>query len=177
MSSWLSLTNQSSMRLSAFLSVCTSACVPAITHIEVVPEAMLRALDVGCGDGLSTRELSHRFPHHLVHGIDRDPLAIRMARRNFPQGLFQRKDLFDLSSVRPEFHVIQMKNLVDDIDDVDGTIHRIRRLLRPKGVLILSEGRHADKLGIFYRSCSLSIGKCRECIINDEKTEFIFYKC
>jgi len=122
-------------------------------------------------------ELSERFPYHTIYGIDRDPGAILRARRNFPDGLFRRRDLFDLSSIRPGFHVIQMKNLMDDIHDVDGTIHRIRRSLRPKGVLILSEERSIEKLGIFYRSCSLSIGRCRKSIMNDKMTEFIFYKC
>lgn len=164
------------MRLSAFLSVCAAAS--SYTSVPLIlPEVAPIALDVGCGDGMSTRELAQKYPDHMIHGIDRDPVAIQKARRNFPGGVFTHKDLFDIPA-RPHFNIIQMKNVLNDIHDVEGTIHRIRRLLRPNGVFILSEEHAHDMntLGIFYRSCSLSMGCCRECTINDDKAEFVFKK-
>lgn len=166
------------MKLSAFLSVCAAASyTPVRMPLVVVPEVAPIALDVGCGDGLSTKELAEKYPNHLIHGIDRDPAAINKARHNFPGGIFRQKDLFDIST-RSRFNVIQMKNVIRDVDDVDGTIHRIRRLLRPNGVFILSEedANDMNTLSIFYRSCSSSIGSCRQCILNNDRAEFIFQK-
>ena len=46
--------------------------------LAALPHGCERALDVGCGEGTLTRELSRRVPH--VTGIDRDPAVIALAQ-------------------------------------------------------------------------------------------------
>lgn len=165
--------------MSTFLSACAAAACysPIYPRILSIPTKTLTALDVGCGNGLSTKELANRFPDYLIHGIDRNPAVIQKARKNFPGAIFYRKDLFEMPT-KSHFDIIQMKNMLHDIHDIDRTINRIRLHLRPNGVFILSEQHFNDMiaLSMICRSCSSAVGPCREFNINDNKAELIFHK-
>lgn len=52
--------------------------------LESVPPGCQRALDVGCGEGMLARQLTHSVPR--VVGIDRDAASIHLARRQDPRG-------------------------------------------------------------------------------------------
>ena len=52
--------------------------------LAAVPDGCRRALDVGCGEGLLTRELAVRVPE--VVGIDNDEPSIALAREQGPEG-------------------------------------------------------------------------------------------
>lgn len=47
--------------------------------LGAVPDGCRRSLDVGCGEGMLTRDLRRVVPH--VTGIDRDAASIDVARR------------------------------------------------------------------------------------------------
>jgi len=159
-------------------TVCSAYCAlmrPLDGGIRSAP-VVRTALDVGCGEGRSTIDLWKKHPDHVVLGIDRDATKIRRARMKYPNVLFRTADLMDLTS--GGFDIIQMRNVIHDVDDLEGAIARISHLLRPNGLFILSEEdtRDVHTLSRYYRSCSTSMGWCRQCIINDDRAEFIFQK-
>src|SRR5207244_7689249 len=51
-------------------------------YYPLVPAGCPRALDVGCGEGMLTRQLASRVPH--VVGIDEDAASIGLARDQDP---------------------------------------------------------------------------------------------
>lgn len=100
--------------------------------LDAVPARCTRALDVGCGEGILTRQLRLRVPE--VTGIDLDEPSLERARTHsadvgYVHGDFLTHDFepasFDLvASVATLHHV-----------DAEGALHRMRALLRPGGVL------------------------------------------
>ncbi len=57
--------------------------------IEVIKEISLKGeetcLDIGCGDGRITAEISKRLPHGSILGIDLSPSMIQLAQASFPK--------------------------------------------------------------------------------------------
>lgn len=136
------------------------------------------AVDIGCGNGRSTKQLSDRYPDHMVFGIDKDPIQIQKARDVFPNLSFKNTDFMDTNLFSPSsIDIIQMKNAIY-VFNPEETSFRIRKLLKPNGLFILSETDISDMniLGEFYRSCTMNMMHPQKCIINDNKTEFIFQK-
>lgn len=136
------------------------------------------AIDVGCGNGRSTKQLSRQYPDHLVFGIDKDPVKIRNAREKFPSLCFKNVDFMEADFFSPgSIDIIQMKDAVYMFDPNE-TSFQIYRLLKPNGLFILSEAEAYDMsiLGEFYKSCMMNMMQPQRCILNDVKTEFIFQK-
>ncbi|HEX6674375.1 MAG TPA: class I SAM-dependent methyltransferase [Actinomycetes bacterium] len=104
--------------------------------LDAVPDGCERALDVGCGEGIFTRELRQVVPH--VTAIDLHRPSIRLARQHDPAADIDylvgdfltypfRSALFDLVvSVAALHHM-----------DAAAALQRMRELLRPGGRLVV----------------------------------------
>jgi ubiquinone/menaquinone biosynthesis C-methylase UbiE len=105
------------------------------------PVAGLRVLDVACGHGRITRELSQRGAD--VAGIDISANLIRKAQeieQNEPLGIrYIRADVTapGLLSDR-QFDRVTCSFGLSDIDDLDGAIAAISAALRPRGCFVFS---------------------------------------
>jgi ubiquinone/menaquinone biosynthesis C-methylase UbiE len=102
--------------------------------LATVPHGCLRSLDVGCGEGMLTRDLREVVPH--VTGIDRDPASIELARRededieyvlgDFMTHPFEPASFDHIASIAALHHM-----------DATGALERMRRLLTPGGTLAI----------------------------------------
>lgn len=102
--------------------------------LDAVPRGCEKALDVGCGQGARTRQLSRLVPN--VTGIDRDQQSIEIARAHpgaadidyllgdFLATSFQPGSLDLVTSVASLHHM-----------DAEAALRRMSDLLRPGGVL------------------------------------------
>lgn len=119
-----------------------------------------RILDVGCGDGKITAEISSCLANGSVLGIDSSNVMIQRARNAFPPGehpnlSFQVLDFRDIDFVN-EFDVVFSNAALHWVKDQLSVLKRISASLKPHGRLILQQGgkgaeevfREADQLTI-----------------------------
>lgn len=93
-------------------------------------------LDVGCGEGYMTRELVRRGASH-GHGIDRASALIAAARRvEMPDVSFDEADVADLPFAPSSFDLVLANHLMNDLEDIEGPLSEITRVLRPGGRFI-----------------------------------------
>jgi SAM-dependent methyltransferase len=92
-----------------------------------------RVLDIGCGDGLFFERLA---AFGTVEGVEPDPLAVSA------NGVHRER-----IHVRPfdatfdpghRFRLIVMLDVLEHLDDADGALRHIRRLLAPDGTLVVT---------------------------------------
>ena len=109
--------------------------------------SVVRALDLGCGDGRLTAELEAA---ELV-AADVSPVALERAGRRLP-----RARLCELEPDAPlpfgdgEFELVLCAEVLEHVRDVQLLLSEVRRVLRPGGILALTTPAHgrADGLAI-----------------------------
>lgn len=96
-----------------------------------------RILDVGCGTGQLTSEIT-QFGAEVV-GIDSSPDMIATARKNFPQVRFEVADVTALP-FENEFDVVLSNAALHWVRDQPSAIASIARALKPRGRLVFEMG-------------------------------------
>jgi SAM-dependent methyltransferase len=98
-------------------------------------------LDAGCGVGYGTAHLAGLAAS--VVGVDRDEDAIAYARERYarPNVEFRVGDLLDLELADGSFDVVCSFETIEHVEDVDGFLAEIVRVLRPEGVFLVSTPR------------------------------------
>jgi trans-aconitate methyltransferase len=106
--------------------------------IEILaPEPGERILDVGCGTGQLTHEISERGAH--VTGIDASPEMIGQARQNYPRLRFLLQDAAAMN-FNGEFDAVFSNAALHWILNADGAADSMARALRSGGRLVLEMG-------------------------------------
>lgn len=103
-----------------------------------------RLLDVGCGRGDDALHLARDNPDAEVTGIDFSPVQVRAARRLQRQtGIsnchFERANVMNLPFVEQTFDVAVSIGSVKHWPDAVRGLGEIRRVLKPDGILIVSD--------------------------------------
>ena len=98
-------------------------------------------LDAGCGVGYGTAHLAEVAAS--VVGVDRDEGAISYARERYsrPNVEFRVGDLLDLDLADGSFDVVCSFETIEHLDDVEGFLGEVDRVLRPEGVFLVSTPR------------------------------------
>jgi len=92
-----------------------------------------RVLEIGCGRGDLLASLSPA----VGFGIDFSPGMIDRAKRRHPHLTFLTADAHRLPILKP-FDVVVLSDLVNDLWDVQEALVQVRRVLRPRGRLVLN---------------------------------------
>lgn len=97
-----------------------------------IPETML---DIGVGDGSITSAIQRHYnlPKDKVFGTD------IVTPREEPSFTFNLVDGSDLPFNDNSFDLITANMVLHHVDDLDGLLQEIRRVLRPNGYLVISE--------------------------------------
>jgi len=105
--------------------------------LAAVPDGCLRALDVGCGEGLLTRELAVRVPE--VVGIDNDEPSIALAREQGPEGRaeYVLGDFLGYPFPAASFGLVSCVAALHHMDPA-AALTRMAELLTPGGVLVVN---------------------------------------
>lgn len=102
--------------------------------LEAVPAGAERALDIGCGEGMLTRQLRDVVPD--VTGIDLDEPSLAEARA-YGSGISYLRGDFLEHPLEPEsYDVVASVATLHHVDARTGLL-RMRDLLRPGGVLVV----------------------------------------
>jgi len=95
-----------------------------------------RVLDLGCGTGYGTADLAERA--RLAIGIDISGKAIEYASAHFPKAQFLESSATTLPFAPNSFDVVTAFEVIEHLADWSSLLAEARRVLRPKGVLIVS---------------------------------------
>jgi 2-polyprenyl-3-methyl-5-hydroxy-6-metoxy-1,4-benzoquinol methylase len=103
--------------------------------LEAVPAGARRALDVGCGEGMLTRELRSQVDE--VVGIDLDGPSIELARAAGGEGIeYVPGDVLTHPLAPGSFDLVASVATLHHMDSAAG-LGRMGELLRPGGVLVV----------------------------------------
>src|SRR5947209_2757153 len=92
-----------------------------------------RVLEIGCGRG----DLLASLQPAVGVGIDFSPRMIEQARRRHPHLSFFPGDAHRLPAFKP-FDVVVLSDLVNDVWDVQEIFSQVRRVLTPRGRVVLN---------------------------------------
>ena len=96
---------------------------------ELLPASGEHTLDVGCGEGRVTRDLRDRG--HRVAGVDAVAALVDASRELDPEGEYLVADAADLPFDDEAFDLAVAYNSLMDMDDMDGAVRELFRVLRP----------------------------------------------
>ncbi len=97
-----------------------------------------RVLDAACGPGLYAQEMVRRGA--VVVGFDQSPRMIELCRQRVPTGEFRIHDLANpLDWLADEtFDLVLVALAFEYVDDRVGALRELRRVLTPRGALVMS---------------------------------------
>lgn len=103
-----------------------------------------RVLDIGCGDGKITAEISMQLSNGSVVGVDKSEEMIHFARENFPSErfpnlIFKVMDAKNLG-FNGEFDVVFSNASLHWVIDQLSVLKGIKKSLRPSGKILLQMG-------------------------------------
>jgi SAM-dependent methyltransferase len=113
----------------------------------LLPPAGDWAIDIGCGEGRTTRDLAARG--HRVAAIDSSPTLIRYARRADPDGIYLLGDAAALPFPDASFDLALAYNSLMDVADMPASVSEVARVLRPRGRLCVSVTHPMSDAGRF----------------------------
>lgn len=119
--------------------------------MSAVPDGAENGLDVGCGEGETTRRLRRRVRH--VTGIDRDAPSIEQARSHGDDIEYVVGDLLSGDLEEASFDVVTAVAVLHQVDERAG-LAQLSRLVRPGGVLIIVGLARSRRLRDFARDAS-----------------------
>jgi len=97
----------------------------------------MRILDLGCGEGGYSRELAKRGAS--VVGVDSSPRLIEIAKQRAPDIEYICANSNNLNGIESaSSDVVLAAMMLMDVEDYDGSIREIERVLKPGGRLLMS---------------------------------------
>lgn len=103
----------------------------------LAPQAGERILDVGCGTGQLTADIAQRGAD--VVGLDKSPVMLADARKNFPDLSFVLADAARFDFAEP-FHAVFSNAALHWVKDADGAVASIAHALRAGGRFVAEFG-------------------------------------
>jgi ubiquinone/menaquinone biosynthesis C-methylase UbiE len=113
---------------------------------QIALPAGARVLEIGCGNGATTKLImQHVGPAQLV-GIDPSPVFLEMARETFagePRVSFALGDAAVTRQADAFFDLVIAHTVYSHLVDPEGALAEARRVLRPGGQLVIFDGDFA----------------------------------
>lgn len=120
------------------------------------PLQELDCLDIGCSGGHITHELGARFRRTV--GIDTDAQALEIARGigETPGLTFEQGSATAMPFADESFDVVVCNHVYEHINDQEGMLREIHRVLRPGGVCYFGAGNRFAPIEPHYRLPALA---------------------
>ena len=117
--------------------------------LPLVPSPGRRTLDVGCGEGRLTRHLASLG--HRVVGVDVSPTLVAAARASAPEMELLVANAAALPFDDASFDQVVSFMCLQDVDDFEGAVREIARVLEPGGVACLAVVHPINSAGRFEK--------------------------
>lgn len=134
-----------------YTSVLGTENLPRIPDVDerLRAEPPARVVDIGCGAGWSSIAVARAYSKALVHGVDFDPLAIEIARRNAVEAgvadrvTFEVRDAGDLP--QGSFSLVLLLECLHDLSHPVAVLGAARRLLAQDGAVVVMDERVGEE--------------------------------
>jgi len=105
-------------------------------------------LDAGCGSGALLNELNKRYPGRELTVVDLSQTAIKYARKNMPDILFEVKNIFKITAEK-KYDIIFCAEVLEHLLNPALALKKLSSLISNDGVLILTvpDGRKDTYIG------------------------------
>lgn len=124
--------------------------IPAISGLTDRLRSGIRAADVGCGLGSSTRILAESFPASTFFGYDNDAGSIDLAKGLATDAGLAERVRFDVASAAEfpgdDYGLVTTFDCLHDMGDPVGAARHIRSALAPDGTWMIVEPFAADSV-------------------------------
>ena len=132
--------------------------------LEIVPPGAMRGLDVGCGEGETSRRLRKRVPS--VIGLDTDASSIEQARQPGDDIDYVVGDLFAGEIEEDSFDVVTAVAVLHHVDQRRALV-QLSRFVRPGGLLLAVGLARRHSAGDWARDAVDSIAVRRHTFFKD----------
>lgn len=100
-------------------------------------------LDVGCGPGTITADLTARLMPGRVCGLDTSEDVIATARRDYPNVEFLRGDVYALAFDDATWDIAHAHQVLQHVPDPVAALTAMRRVVRPGGIVAARDSDYA----------------------------------
>ena len=132
--------------------------------LEIVPTGAMRGLEVGCGEGETSRRLRKRVPS--VIGLDTDASSIEQARQPGDDIDYVVGDLFAGEIEEDSFDVVTAVAVLHHVDQRRALV-QLSRFVRPGGLLLAVGLARRHSAGDWARDAVDSIAVRRHTFLKD----------
>jgi SAM-dependent methyltransferase len=117
-----------------------------IKRIEKVKNGIL--LDVGCGDGLFTKQIAKKANAKIIYGIEKDDkLAFKAKEKGIKVLKIDANKKFPLKS--NFFDIVVSNQVLEHLWNIDGFYREVKRILKPNGYALISTVNIASLNNLF----------------------------
>jgi SAM-dependent methyltransferase len=124
-----------------------------------LPPAPARIADLGCGTGTVSRLLTDEG--YDVDGVDFSPEMIRRARSKVPEAAFVVGDAANPPLEAEAYDVVLSRHVLWAMPDPVEAVGAWVRLLKPRGTVVLVEGRWGNGAGLRAVDCERIVRSAR----------------
>jgi SAM-dependent methyltransferase len=103
----------------------------------------LTLLDVGCGPGTITADLSARLAPGKVLGIDAAAAVVDAARRDHPGVAFETGDVYALACEDAAWDIVHAHQVLQHLADPVAALREMRRVVKPGGLVAARDSDYA----------------------------------
>jgi 2-polyprenyl-3-methyl-5-hydroxy-6-metoxy-1,4-benzoquinol methylase len=103
---------------------------------QLPPQATLKVLDVGCGDGHWWKYLKQEAPMEVV-GIDINPSEVAIAQRTIRAEVVDITDPTAVNQLEKDFELVIGNCSLEHIPNINQALRHINSLTRPEGKFVL----------------------------------------
>jgi 2-polyprenyl-3-methyl-5-hydroxy-6-metoxy-1,4-benzoquinol methylase len=110
--------------------------------LKRLPPSIDTVLDAGCGDGYLLFQIHRRNPMTILHGLDSDQTAIRLATQQLTEhsvnAILKAEDIYQLSYPDAMFDAVIFTDVIEHLEKPHRALSEISRVLKVGGILLLS---------------------------------------
>jgi ubiquinone/menaquinone biosynthesis C-methylase UbiE len=105
---------------------------------DKIAQAGANYIDIGCSSGYMLAEVVKRYPAAAIFGADYFDAGLLYCHRQLPQIPLFQVDLVKCCFQNELFDAITCLNVLEHILDDVGALRQLRRILKPKGKIVIS---------------------------------------
>jgi SAM-dependent methyltransferase len=116
--------------------------VHALIGRAIDERSVRRAVEIGCGPGFSTQRISAMLPPEVeLEASEYVPTLVQAARVNNPGLRVEQEDIYGLNRETASYDLVFLLEVLEHLDDPDLALAEVRRILMPRGLLIVGVPR------------------------------------